>query len=64
MTTITNPFFTLKTTQQENEFIRFVYEEDRKKRLVDGLTPSSMSRFLVETILRQLKTDQEELNNG
>ena len=58
MSNTINPFFTLKTTQQENEFIRFVYEEDRKKRLVAGSLPSSLSRFLVDTILRQLKSER------
>ena len=64
MTSNTNPFFSLKTTQQENEFIRFRYEEDRRKRIVNGLLPSSMSRYLVELILAQLSSTKEGLQDG
>jgi len=47
-------YFTLKPKEAETEFIRFEYEEDRRKRILNGEAPLSMSRFLTTLILQQL----------
>ena len=47
-------YFTLKPKIEETKYIRFEYEEDRRKRLLNGLEPLSMSRFLTTLILQQL----------
>ena len=47
-------YFTLKPKDEETQFIRFEYEEDRRKRILNGEAPLSMSRFLTTLILQQL----------
>jgi len=60
-----NRYITVCPSLEETEYIYFEYEEDRRRRLVEGKRPLSMSRFLVECILGSLSDPQPEaLNHG
>ena len=47
-------YFTIKPKKDEVAYIRFKYEEARRKRMARGVAPLSLSRFLTRMILKAI----------
>lgn len=49
-----NRYITVCPSAEETEYIHLEYEQDRKRRVLDGQRPLSLSRFLITRILESL----------